>query len=397
MPARAHGEIAQALNLAGEWAEENGDRGAAREAFLRAECLDGRNAGTQWGLCRLAMHDLDIERARRHLRRYAELTAGHVRARGGAPHPSQSHYGQILDELALDHAAVTHLHPVAARPAAERMARALAFVADNPDSTAASLVAMVAAREIAGALGRRGQDAASPIPRRIVQFWDDPEPPADIGRFMGEWRSGSPGWSHTRLGDREARAFLRTHHGTAAVAAYDRLQEPAQKADLLRLAVLSEEGGVYLDADDRPRAPAEALLDGGAGLILYQEDFGTIGNNMLAAVPGHPVMRRAFETALEAMLRGDRDVVWLSTGPGLITRALAGWLAEAGEEWRERLGQVTVLHRRELFRCVAVHCHAAYKRTDRHWSNSTFARARLRTEAAPAAAGPDVPARPKAG
>ena len=388
LPARAHGEIAVALSLAGEWAEECGDGRAASEAFLRAECLDGQNPGTQWALCRLAMHALDIERARHHLRRYAALTAGHVRARGGAPHPSQSHYGQILDELALDDAAVAHLHPAAGRPPEERMARALAYVADNPGSTAASLVAMVAAREIAGAFGRhdRSPNAPSPIPRRIVQFWDDPEPPPDIARFMGEWRDGSPGWSHTRLDDREARAFLHQHHGDVAAAAYDRLREPAQKADLLRLALLAEAGGVYLDADDRPRASAGALLDGGSALILYQEDFGTIGNNMLAAAPGHPVIRRAFEVALEAMLRGDRDVVWLSTGPGLITRVFAGWLADAGEGWRERLGEVTVLHRRELFRCMAVHCHAAYKRTDRHWSNSTFARANARGRMRPEAA-----------
>ena len=358
------------------------------------------------------MHDLDLARARKHLKRYAELTAGHVRARGGAPHPSQSHYGQILDELALDNAAVAHLHPAAARPPAERMTRALEFVADNPDSTAAALVAMIAAREIAGALGRRAEgaphdrargaphdraggaphagdrlpNASSPIPRRIVQFWDDPAPPADIARFMAEWQAASTGWSHARHTDREARAFLQLHHGTTAVAAYNRLQEPAQKADLLRLALLAEEGGVYLDADDRPRASAEAL-DGASALILYQEDFGTIGNNMLAATPGHPVMRRALAQALDAMLRGDRDVVWLSTGPGLITRALAGWLADAGDGWRERLGEVTVLHRRELFRCMAVHCHAAYKRTDRHWSNSTFARARLRTKVHDFAAG----------
>ena len=53
-------------------------------------------------------------------------------------------------------------------------------------------------------------------------------------------------------------------------------------------------------------------------LVVHQEDYGSIGNNFIAATPDHPVLIRALEMATIAIKRGDTDLVWLSTGPGLL-------------------------------------------------------------------------------
>jgi len=75
------------------------------------------------------------------------------------------------------------------------------------------------------------------------------------------------------------------------------------------------------------------------------------------------------------MLRGDRDTVWFSTGPALLTRAFTHVLV-ARETAVDDIAAsgITILHRRELARAVSIHCAAAYKQTNRHWLNSTFGR-----------------------
>ena len=75
------------------------------------------------------------------------------------------------------------------------------------------------------------------------------------------------------------------------------------------------------------------------------------------------------------MLRGDADTIWLSTGPGLLTRAMAAQLA-GSETSRADLGRgLVVLERFELRRFCAPNCKAAYKTTTRHWSKEEFGQA----------------------
>ncbi len=118
----------------------------------------------------------------------------------------------------------------------------------------------------------------------------------------------------------------------------------------------------------------EELRFPGARLLLYQEDFGTIGNNLIGAVPGHPLIGRALRLAVEAVNRGDKDILWLSTGPGLLTRAFADLLAEPGREPLAALDDAAVLEHGELPRVVSIHCLVGYKNTERHWSRTAFGR-----------------------
>ena len=111
------------------------------------------------------------------------------------------------------------------------------------------------------------------------------------------------------------------------LSAYRHAREPAQRADLFRLAWLFAEGGWYADADDRCIAPLERIAPPGAALVVYQEEYGTIGNNVVGATPGEPVIGAALALAVATLNRGDADIVWFSTGPGLMTRALAQDLA----------------------------------------------------------------------
>jgi hypothetical protein len=108
-----------------------------------------------------------------------------------------------------------------------------------------------------------------------------------------------------------------------------------------------------------------------ATFVAFQEDYGTLGNNLLGVVPRHPVIKRALELGTEAINRGDNDFLWLSTGPGLLTRAFAQLMSQPAQTSDH--GEPTILDMAFTARRIGFHCPVAYKKTERHWSRSSFA------------------------
>jgi tetratricopeptide (TPR) repeat protein len=356
--------------------EDRGDHTGAASSYDEAERLDPDNAETHFLRTRHYLTLLDVDRARSALGAYMRANVVTTRLRGRSGNASQTHFGQLLDDFVLDQQALQATRAACREPAPRRVDALLRVVAAYPDSTAAALSVLHALQ--AGGLLDRGQmrTGRSPIPRSIVQFWDSPEIPPDIAGMMASWREIHPDWAVHVFSDASARAFLEAAYGPAAAAMYARIGNPAQKADVFRLGYLARMGGVYADADDRCHARLEALLAPQCALVLYCEDFGTIGNNFIAACPRHPILRRAFSLALTCVARGDADLLWLSTGPGLMTRAFAQALAAAGANWPKVFETTMILRRRDLFSCVAIHCQTGHKSTPVYWGNAAFSRLR---------------------
>jgi mannosyltransferase OCH1-like enzyme len=126
--------------------------------------------------------------------------------------------------------------------------------------------------------------------------------------------------------------------------------------------------------DDRCLRPLSAFMPGGIEACFWQENLRSIGNNFMAAVPGHPIIRRALGIAITSFNRGDRDKVWMLTGPGLLSRAFSMEMAEAGQNWRAWLRKIAVLDEYDLARSVSLHCRTAHKRVGQHWSDKAFSR-----------------------
>jgi mannosyltransferase OCH1-like enzyme len=209
------------------------------------------------------------------------------------------------------------------------------------------------------------------IPHRIVQYWDEAEPPAEIAALMETWRTTHPDLKYIRLNDGTAQSFLKEYEMLDTLEAYNRAREPAQRADLLRLAYLTVHGGFYMDADDRCLAPLSSYVPHDATFVAFQEDYGTLGNNLLGVVPQHPVIKLALKLGTEAINRGDNDFLWLSTGPGLLTRAFAQVISQA-ECKTPDFGEPTIFDMAFTAKRIGFHCPVAYKKTERHWSRSSF-------------------------
>ena len=320
-------------------------------------------------LARLALLRWDAAAVRHHLGEALRLQAGEVALGRRQGRFNLTLPGQLLDEAALTPGLTAALAAALALPEpVEAVAAVAAVLRANPDVTAPAMALLVALRR-QGPLVTPDPDAP-PIPRAIGQFWDTGEPPADVAGIMASWEERNPGHALRRFDTASAITWLAAHDAPKTLAAFLRADGAAQRADLFRLAWLARQGGLWVDADDRCLAPIEAVLPAGAALVGVQEDLGSCANNLLAAAPEHPVILRALRDAVAALNRGDGDIVWLATGPGLVTRSLGAAVLEASGDGRIGLPPgVAILDRRAVMPCVAMHAAAAYKTTSRYWQH----------------------------
>jgi mannosyltransferase OCH1-like enzyme len=203
------------------------------------------------------------------------------------------------------------------------------------------------------------------VPGILHQYWDKDPPPQDVQSLMARAKKMNPYFSYRRWTDVGARQFLSTISQPDVRRAYKAAKHVAMRADIFRLAVLFEEGGIYLDADDYCAAPLRALLPPDAELVCYQDEFGSIGNNFLAAVPRHPIVGAALHEAARAVLEGATEALWLVTGPGLMSRVVASAIART-PNLRPPAG-LAVLPLQIFHGIVHPHRRVSYKLDRRHW------------------------------
>jgi tetratricopeptide (TPR) repeat protein len=326
----------------------------------------------------------DVAQAATYFARLAALQAPDRRMRRASTNASQSMYGQLLNEFTLDRRAMAEL-ATARKPGvpAEEVEAVIALVKKRPDHIPTAF-ALVAALRRGGWFNRPRRDAAMAagaltIPQVIGQFWDKPQPSDELLHLSATWRRHNSGYRHYLFNVDTAWAYLKRYFPPAVLAAFRRCLDPTTQADVFRLAFLLRDGGIWADMDDRCVAPMAGLIPADAEAFFRQENVGSLGNNLMAAAPGHPIIRRALVAAVQAINRGDRDKVWMLTGPGLITRAFAGEMAESDQSWPDWLDRVAVADEYDLFPFVAVHCRTSHKRLGENWVKTAFSRRRPQT------------------
>lgn len=317
-----------------------------------------------------AMPRLRIEEARRAQRQLRTLV------RDGDPdlvhsaHRVLGFYSEVFNDLLTDPAAMVAGSDAVARNDLDRLR---AVVRDFPDSTGIAVALVVALRRAGRLPGPRPGRAptTSPIPRVLHQFWDTAETPEDLTPFIESWRALNPGWTCRLYDIAAAQEVLAQGMPGPVLQAFHAARHPAHKADIFRLAVLLREGGVYADVDDRCRGPLDRLC-AGASLVLRHENLGSIGNNFMACRPGHPFIGKALLGAVKATLEGHSEAIWLSTGPGLVTRTFAQLYVTDDAMRAELEAQTRLLPDFVLRSFVACGLRAVYKSTQMHWVQQQF-------------------------
>jgi hypothetical protein len=102
-------------------------------------------------------------------------------------------------------------------------------------------------------------------------------------------------------------------------ALWDRCQNGAQKAGLVRLELLYTYGGIYVDSDVQPLRAMEPLLSCRA--FAGWEDDTVVPDAVMGSVPGHPAFLQLLEAACAGVENGAN--AW-QTGPGNTTATLVG-------------------------------------------------------------------------
>jgi tetratricopeptide (TPR) repeat protein len=350
--------------LEGDLAVECGDLAAAIACYRRAAAAAPRDPSVRASLVRAHLAAFDVDAASEEIEVLDALREAGGRRRQRGSTGSESFLGSVVNEYRIDSDVRAQLRALP-HQAAARVEPLLALCRLYPDNTMLA-GALVDALASSGALAASGasQNAGPPaIPARLMQYWEQASPPDDLQALMDSWEGADTGQSYERFHDATARRFLSTHCDQQAVFAYHRGATGSVRSDLLRLGWLAVEGGVHADVFDACIGPIAPLLPPGAELVLYRGDLGLLSNGFMAARPGHPVLTAAFEQATASVNRGDRDMLWLAMGPGLITRCFAQYLAAEPGALAERLARVRIWSRREVFASVALHCLADWKST----------------------------------
>jgi tetratricopeptide (TPR) repeat protein len=363
-------ERSQVQEFLGRLEEVRGNYSHALAHYAEALTINPL-CGAHLSMARVNLFLLDLPAAAQSLQSFVNVNRSARILRGVSMKISQNLVGKILDEFRVDQALVHRLKAILEGAPARHVPELCAEVTANPDNTTPAIFLLLALR-------RRGDlkatmtliSNASIIPKRIVQYWDS-ETPLDIKALMQTWSDLNPGYEYRQFDHERAYQFIASHGNREMLQAYLRAREPAHRADIFRLAYLSVEGGYYADADDRCLVPLDTWVPSAAKFIGFVEDYGTIANNFLAAPPAHPVIQLALEGAIRSVLRGDNDLFWLSTGPGLITRAFA--LAAADRTLgADLLERSLVLNINLMQQFAATNCQLIYKNSRLNWGRSVF-------------------------
>ena len=297
--------------------------------------------------------------------------------------PLKSHIAMIINQLRINPPLLTELLQAQAT-AANKILAFGRILKREPNYLGAALYL---ARElrIQGILDRvkynlpqKSADVAT-IPKRIIQFWDEPEPPAEVEKICQSWQDCNPEYEYQRFSLDEAIAFLREHYDERVLRAFANCDLPATQSDFFRLAYLYKMGGFYADADDKCRQSLDPLVDSNPELVILQEDFACIGNNFLGCIPGQSIIQQALEQAIENLSYYSNESPWFKSGPGLLTSAVAyGLTPYLSNQDYQTWPRLLVLNQTELRNIVVQHIYLPYKRTDKSWLHESSNR-RLKT------------------
>jgi len=204
-------------------------------------------------------------------------------------------------------------------------------------------------------------DPAAAIPRQGALYWQGPVP-APVARGVARWRAGLPGWQVTLFNATTARDWLAAHD-PEGLAAFDRLDPPAARADLFRACWIARAGGLFVDSDEFPRDGIDGWLPGASAVMVLESGYGTVANNFLAAVPGLPLFAEFRARVLDRLAGVAQPYPWWDSGPAQLTAALAGALARRPRGWPG----LRLLSQGEYCARITTNLPFPHKRGPDHW------------------------------
>jgi SAM-dependent methyltransferase len=161
------------------------------------------------------------------------------------------------------------------------------------------------------------------LPRNLILFWHDlGSIPASIRAAVDRTRARHPGFQILFADDTYMAGFIRSRYGDDVLRLYVENTIPASRCDIARMMLLIEHGGIYIDAKLELLRPIESAVAASTELWLVRRAGGIV-NNLLGAVPRHPIIERTLEVILRNLRNGYFNrFVPAATGPLCLTRVV---------------------------------------------------------------------------
>ena len=165
----------------------------------------------------------------------------------------------------------------------------------------------------------------------IFQYWNDINTMSkDVEYSISRWAKIENS-EYVIFDTFKAQLFIEKHFGEQYLLAFDKSIHPAQQADLIRLAYLYVNGGIYVDIDFLPNPnilncpvykDAECAFYYRDNLLPQDRE---VLNSFIVAKPKSKFILNLVQRAFGNLLNDIKKGIWRDTGPGLVTEALLGY------------------------------------------------------------------------
>ncbi|MEL6440209.1 MAG: tetratricopeptide repeat protein [Cyanobacteria bacterium J06621_8] len=294
--------------------------------------------------------------------------------------PLKSHTAVVTNELRLNPNMLLKLQAAQQATGKERILALGRLLIEEPNYLGASLYLAKELRtqnifnNLQQALSHNATTVPT-IPKRIVQFWNESQPPQEVQRICQSWLDYNPEYQYARFSLETAIAFLKQHYDQKVLTAFANCDQPAIQSDFFRLAYLNKMGGFYVDADDLCRQSLDNITSLNPELVVLQEEFACIGNNFLGCIPGQSMIRTAFHQATINLNHYNNEGPWFNTGPALITSVVcSGLIPYLNYPDYYMWPRILVLSQAQLRKIVIPHLPLPYKRTNKSWQQNAYQR-----------------------
>jgi len=162
------------------------------------------------------------------------------------------------------------------------------------------------------------------IPKIIHQIWIGSELPERFKPLIESWQKNHPNWEY-HLWDDEA---VKEHQfiSDKMRELFEKATNYGMKADILRVDLLYQYGGVYVDIDFRSLRPLDPLHHNHFckfyAACLGQS--GVVANGLIGSIPKHPLLTHLimhFKKIKTPQLLSD-DEIQQATGPNALTKTI---------------------------------------------------------------------------
>lgn len=160
------------------------------------------------------------------------------------------------------------------------------------------------------------------IPKIIHQIWIGPHPKPT--NMLNTWKDKHPDFEYILWDEEEIKKrnikFICQHR-------IDEMEEWCGKADIMRMEILYNYGGIYIDADSFCIEPIDGLLEKHNAFAAYENEQvrpGLVANGNMAFPSHHPLCKAAITLIFhnKVSFRDTKRRAWMNTGPMLLTNLL---------------------------------------------------------------------------